>query len=306
MHRPPPRRAPGSAALLPLLLAGAGALLLHPPGLLAQPGASGIQGPALLTGEGPPSVRALALAGAFPLQDRDADLLFGNPAGVERARGVSLALFQEGTQLRVSAMAAGTAWFGGGAALGLRQMEWGTAGNRDRAAVATAGYGRVVRGVRVGAALSGAELRGGGGQGNAGWIDLGALVDVGPVSVGVSGGGVGTEVDLEGWDDDLPLWGRVGLGSRAAPVGPLDLAGYGHLTVREGRRPETGAGVEVGWWPRVGRTLVARAGVGSSPRPQASRLTAGAAFLGDALTLEYAWRRIEGGDDLHAVALRFR
>jgi hypothetical protein len=104
----------------------------------------------------------------------------------------------------------------------------------------------------------------------------------------------------------VPRWVMAGAATRAAPVGPLDISGAFAATLVDGDRLEAGGGLEFGWWPVQGRTLVGRVGLGGSRIRGASQPSLGAAFLGDSFTVEYAWREVSGGRGLHGVTLRFR
>ncbi|CAN5750701.1 hypothetical protein BH23GEM11_BH23GEM11_19830 [soil metagenome] len=130
--------------------------------------------------------------------------------------------------------------------------------------------------------------------------------DLGRFAVGLSGGSLGPAPNLGSDFQTLPKWATLGVASQAAPVGPLDVTGALALTWREGGELEAGGGLEFGWWPVAGRTFVGRVGIGGPSVVGASPLTLGAAFLGDAFTLEYAWGRIDGARGIHGVSLRFR
>ncbi len=254
----------------------------------------------------PPSVRALSMGGAFPLADRDPDLLFGNPALLERARGFGISLHLLDTDVRMGAMSAATGWFGGGAGVGLRFLERGDGDELVNETELSAGYARTVKGVRVGATLAAVQIRSTSFSDAGASISMGAASDLGPVTVALSGGGMGPTLDLPDGVTEPRPWGRVGIGTRAAPVGPLDVGGAAAITVREGGEVEGGGGVEVGWWPVQGRTFVGRIGWGGAEVAGTSQLSLGAAFLGDNFTLEYGWRPRTDARGVHAVGVRFR
>jgi len=334
---PAPSKHPRRRVPPRLLLAGVGlgGLLLSPPtsGLQAQGLPQGSGGNGLVVTQLPVSTRSLALAGALHLADRDPDLVFSNPALAERTRGLATSAHRYEGEARLISVAGGVPWLGGGVAMGIRSASYpvppaeGTLpadrpGDRMRyvaqegegplrleEVAVTVGYGRLWKGVRFGAALSGLEVRRDGQSDLTGFMDLGAAVDAGPVTVGVSGGGLGPSLDLPPGFRRIPKWVRAGAGTRAAPVGPLDLSGAFAASLLEGGRVEAGGGVEVGWWPVQGRTLVGRAGIGGPRIQGASAFSLGGAFLGDSLTLEYAWRGVEGARGargIHGVSLRFR
>jgi len=241
-------------------------------------------------------------------------------------------------------MAAATAWWGGGAGLGVRVVDGvgaagggeGTpvqaggagegrhgGGGRTTLGAVTAGFGRMVKGVRVGASVTGVEARRGGDRDATAVLDLGAAAELGPVTVGMSGGGLGPSLELPTWGGEGEVggsatahaatderlhspWARAGFGTSAAPLGPLDVAAAGGVTVREGYRPRAAIGVEVGWWPVVGRTFVGRVGLESGRPADTSPWSVGAGFLGDSFTLEYGVRPRADGGRVHGVALRLR
>jgi hypothetical protein len=64
-----------------------------------------------------------------------------------------------------------------------------------------------------------------------------------------------------------------------------------------------GGGLEVGYWPVRGRTFVARAGVRRVPEGEGSPFSAGLAFWGDDLVVEWAWRPF--GDPVDEATHRF-
>jgi hypothetical protein len=279
------------------------------------------------------STRAFALGGAEVPADRDPTLLFVAPALVERARGSSLSLHRYRSGSRVISLATATSWLGGGAAIGFRSVTYpapgggasppALPGERMRTSrfpsepgdatplpvsesALTVGYGRLYRGFRVGGAVSALEVRT---RLDSDWtpfLDLGVARDISRITVALSGGGIGPDLDLSPGFRRVPIWLRMGAGTQAAPVGPLDLTGAFSLTLVEGGEVEAGGGLEVGWWPVQGRTFVGRIGLGGTDIPGARAFTLGAAFLGDSLALEYAWRGVRDEVGSHGVSVRFR
>ncbi|HUH12660.1 MAG TPA: hypothetical protein VMK65_06100, partial [Longimicrobiales bacterium] len=147
------------------------------------------------------------------------------------------------------------------------------------------------------------ERRTGGGAG-----DLGAGFDLavahrvaGPLWLGVAGQALGAGA-LSGEAAPLRTGLRVSAATRSVPLGPLDVAGAATAGLREGGEVEGGAGLEVAWWPLVGRTFFVRAG---ARVPEGGDLspTLGAAFRGDAIGVEYAWDEATGA---HRVGLGWR
>lgn len=298
--------------------------------VLAQSAGDASGGGGVVIGRLPASTRTLALGGAPALGNPDPDGLFRNPALAQGARGMGFHLHDYTGTSKLVAMAGGAAWLGGGVGLGLRSAEYriptvgtglpearpgdrmasslrnGEPGTAVSETALTAAYGRTLKGFRVGAAASWLRVRAGSESDVTGFVDLGVARAVGPVTVGLSGGGLAPSLDLAPGLRRVPKWLTAGAGSRTRQVGPLDLAGALSLTVVEGGKLEAGGGLEVAWWPIQGRTFVGRVGLGGSEIRDASLPTLGAAFLGDSFTLEYAWRDVGGSRGLHAVGLRFR
>jgi hypothetical protein len=342
MPRRAAARAGAALVTLGLLLAG-----LHVPALAAQESGAesvGTRESSVVLTRLPLSVRSLSFGGALPLLNPDPDLFLRNPASAERGRGMGVSVQAWEANARLLVMSAGTAWFGGGVALGVRHATYlvpdespgagrptlpAAAGDRMRFVPApgdpaasvsetavTVGYGRMFRGFRVGVAASALEVRRGVDAGGTGFVDLGVARDVGRFAVGLSGGSLGPAPEVGSDFGALPAWTTLAVGTQAAPVGPLDITGAVALTWREGGDLEAGGGLEFGWWPVVGRTFVGRVGVGGPAVDGASTLTLGAAFLGDAFTVEYAWRGLDwavgvdggtrGARGIHGVSLRFR
>jgi hypothetical protein len=66
-------------------------------------------------------------------------------------------------------------------------------------------------------------------------------------------------------------------------------------------------GLEVGYWPVNGRTFVGRVGYRyRSDDFTACPLTFGAAFLGDNISLEYAYQGFDDGDPSHRFSVGWR
>lgn len=278
----------------------------------------------------PSSTRSLSLAGALPLSSADPDLFLANPAMAQRGRGMGASVHRYSPDATYVSLAAGAAWWNGGVGLAVRHAEYpGPADGlialprrpgdrmRQRApgpdgppraseTAVSVGYGRLLKGFRVGATVSALQLRVGNRSDRTALLDLGVTRDVSRFTLGVSGGGLGPKLDVAPEYDRMPRWLTAAAGSQAAPVGPLDIAAVASLTAREGGQVDPAVGVEVGWWPIQGRTLVGRLGLGGPEMTDASRISLGAGFLGDSFTLEYGWRRVSGGSDVHGASLRFR
>lgn len=284
--------------------------------LVAAPAQVGGQAPEvgqpLLVLERPGSVRALSLGGTPAWADRDPDLFLFNPGFLFRARGASLSRVRFAPGSTASSMTAVTPWWGGGVGLGLRTGEAGPVPERTAESALTAGYGRTFAGIGVGASLTGVSLDRAGASDHGLLLDLGLAVAPGPVGLGLAVGGLGRAPEPPGGTRAAGLaptglpWLRFGVGTGALGVGPLDLAGNWGITARDGLRAESGGGLEVSWWPVMGRTFTARIGHRSGASDGDAGWSYGAGFLGDAFTLEYVARERADGGWTHGAALRFR
>jgi hypothetical protein len=305
-------------------------LALTAGGLRAQGAGEAVERSGLVVTQLPASTRSLSLAGALPLASADPDLFLANAALAERGRGMGVSWHRYSPDATFLSFAGGTAWWRGGVGLAVRHAEYpGPAegiialprrpGDRMRRramgpngpppaseTAVSVGYGRVLKGFRVGAAVSALQLRVGNRSDRTALLDLGLARDVSRFTLGLSGGGLGPTVDLTPGFERMPWWVTAAAGSRAAPLGPADISAVASLTARTGGQLDPAVGVEVGWWPIQGRTFVGRLGVGGPEMTDAARVSLGAGFLGDSFTLEYGWRAVSGGSDLHGVSLRFR
>ena len=287
----------------------------------------------------PSGTRALALGGAFHGGLRESDAIFASPGHLTNPSGMEAAFQGFGSGGSLVQMSAGTDWWSGGVALGVRALGYGPALRRadpgssgSRGAVGldwltddvselhlTAGYGRVVRGFRMGAAGSVLQFRTSGRGETTGAASLGLARSVGPITLSAAalnlGGGLATppaagDVDLDDLTPTaLSLRREVALGaaSQSLPVGPLDLTGAARIGLGEERSLAWGGGLELSYWPVQGRTFSVRIG-GRSPHEGSSegRWTLGGGFRGDRLGLDYALMPFEGASASHRIGLSFR
>ncbi|MDB4947512.1 MAG: hypothetical protein JWM27_161, partial [Gemmatimonadetes bacterium] len=174
---------------------------------------------------------------------------------------------------------------------------------------ATVAYARKVRGrFRVGAGAKLVQERLGGAQ-DAGWaVDLGAAARVGPATVGLAARDLGPALEIGGARARLPARVTLGATLRRQEVGPLDVTAAAEATRLAGGRLVPAAGVEVGYWPVVGRTVAARAGVRRGVEGEGARVTLGGGMRWDRLSIDYAWQGLDGAGSgaAHRVGLTWR
>lgn len=273
------------------------------------------------------STRGLGLGGAFHPGGRDSDAVFVMPGLLNNPTGMSGAFQAWGRGGSLAQLSAGTDWWSGGVAMGVRALSYGTTtpgfgglpvdegdlrgrGKPDGAAElhVTAGYGRVLRGFRIGATGSFVQLQTGGDRDFSGAVSLGVARSAGVMVISASALNLGPDLSQGGTTLDLSRRFVISTGpSRALPVGPIDLNGTGYLSVLEDNSVAAGGGIEVSWWPIQGRTFTARAGLRDVPEDASMRVfTLGAGFQGDRLGLDYAVVPFESGVASHRIGLHFR
>lgn len=254
------------------------------------------------------STRAMALGGAYVMGAAGADAVFQHPSLLGDASGMTLDVQRWGSASGSTSAAAVTSWFGGslGIAVGVQSMqhmfEGGSAGPghaldplfssggepvSERAALLGVSRAFATGDVDWGVALRFSEERVGNTRDSDLEVLLGASREVGPLTVGVTFPDVGRSLaDVD-----------VGVGAYGWELGPLDVGVSGRLT---GFDDEVvgGGGVEVGYWPVRGRTFVGRVGLQSVPAgSDASPLTLGFAYWGDALVLAWAFQPYDGAPE---------
>jgi hypothetical protein len=278
------------------------------------------RGPVLL--EVPVSVRAAALGHAFPLGSVDASAIFHNAANAESLRGMAAAAHDHGGRSTLYAVAAGLEWWGGAVAVGLQTASYlpepgtdgdgagqlfGSGSTPVAEAVASAALSRRIRGIQFAATGKWLEQRAGDERNSSVAADLATAVRAGPFLVGLAVQNLGPAMNVG--ESDVPLPDRVTLGIASPvplPVGPFDLLAA--AAVGRDTRGDffSGGGMELSWWPVVGRTLSLRVGsVAFGGEPNAGRLTLGAGFTGDRIALDYSHQAHEEGD-VHRFGLRWR
>ncbi len=287
------------------------------------------RGPMVL--ELPASTRAAALGNTFALGFRDSDALFYQPALLDRAQGMagSLQRFDEnGTLVTFSGA---TDWFGGGVALGVQHLSYespltapftgpdllGLSADegdlRDEGftaaseTVLSVGYGRTLKGIRMGVVGKLLEQRLGHRKAGTMAADLGVAASPGVVTLGLAVQNLGPDLSFKGEEIPLPTRFTLGASSQAAPVGPLDISASTGVSYRLDGDVVPSVGLEVAYWPVSGRTFVGRIGYRErSDDFSADPISFGMAFLGDAIILEYTYQGFDAGNPSHRFGLGWR
>ena len=286
-------------------------------------------GPILL--DLPASTRALSLGNAFALGFDDSDVIFYHPGDLSRAQGFSGGMQWFGSSSILATLSAAADWLSGGVGLGIQHLSYGAKASQPPAGsdlkalpadvgslrdegdvgvselIVSAGYGRTLKGIRVGAVGKLISQRFGQLDGTAGAVDLGASVSPGPLTVGLSIQNLGRDLEMGGEKIPLPRSFSLGATTERAWVGPLDLAASGAVEYWEGGEVVPSLGLEVAYWPVTGRTFSGRVGVRKHPEEQStSAFTFGAGFQGDDLVLDYAYQGFDEGHPSHRLTIGWR
>jgi hypothetical protein len=177
--------------------------------------------------------------------------------------------------------------------------------------LAAIGYGRTVKGVRLGVAGKVVEERRGIKQEGAeraagGAIDLGAAFPLSVATVSLAVQNLGPEFDLEGARAPLPRRVVLSAAHPSLPVGPFDLIAVAGMAVERGGFVAPAAGAELSYWPVQGKTFVGRLGLRRTPEGGGSPLTLGGGFIGDRFALDYAYERFGAAGGAHRMGVRWR
>ena len=280
--------------------------------------------PALLVLEVPGSTEATAYGGAPWLFTDGPDLLFHTPALLEGTAGVSASLQRYGSEGLWLGLSGAGSGLGGGFAAGLRVMRYETPldgspeAGRESAAfaegardvselVGSVGYARTILGVRAGASLSLSEVSLDEADDRAVSVDLGVARGFGPVLIGLTARHLGPDLEARaGEGPELPTRVAAGASWESFEVGPLDLLLTSQVERRRDGELIPAGGFELSYWPIQGYTFRFRAGARRTLEEERSPLTLGAAFTGDHITVEYAFRSFGDAGETHRFGIRWR
>lgn len=268
----------------------------------------------------PVGARSLAMANVA-IVGRDDDVIFFNPAQLVIARGTSVSVADVLSSRFTGGSMATVLRFGtGGIGVGVNQLDFGAgamtvrdrsdlaAGSTGSSSHAMVGLAQVVKGVRVGAALSYLAERLDAADRStrrAVGLDIGASRDWRRISVGATLQHIGPDAFQRGGDHpDLPFAAAIGLGYSRA-LGPLDLLAMGQVRYREDGFVAPSAGGELGFSWLDGYLVAVRAG---ARRPDVAEgiLTGGVGFTADRVSLDWAVEPIDGRPAIHHIGIRIR
>jgi len=271
----------------------------------------------------PGSTRALALGNAYTALGADPDAIFYNPAQLVPARGVGISVQRFARASTALTLSSATVLAPGTVAVGVQLLDQAAVnsyfdlavgGERNMyvrgdwlatGAVASLAYARpAFFDTRVG--VTGKVIH----QEYAGERDVTGAFDVG-VSRGSSfqlaivGRNLGPGVRLDDVTIALPRELAIGAAMPRREVGPLDLAATASIAMITGGYFVGGGGTELSYMPLDGFTFAARLGYRAVEGAE-SHFTVGGGFVGERVSLDYAWQAPDGTGASHRVGVRWR
>ena len=295
-------------------------LLLAVPGLTAQAREGG---PLIL--QLPTSAAAVSLGTAFPLSRGFSEVIFYNPSLLSRVDGFAAGIERFGSESTHLNMSAATSWAGGAIGIGVQSLSYRTSastiadipkgvsdllaerGDTDVAEMVVSGaYARSFFGVRWGITGKLIEQRFDGSKRGTLAADVGASKNLGRVTVAIAAQNLGEALELDGEELDLAEQFTLAAAFHGWQVGELDLGATAAFSRLADGEYVPAAGLELAWWPVRGRTFMARMGIRRVVDSPADEFTFGGSFIGDAITLEYAYQGYDGFDASHRFGVSWR
>jgi hypothetical protein len=306
-------------------------LLLCLPLAARAQGTSDDTGPIVLRLAG--STRAIALGGAYPGLSPDPDAVFYNPALLLNATGLSAASALWGSAGRLYTFS-GTN--GAGFAVGVHVLDYEVSRRGPRGDIgspfglseddgissgelnATLAYARMFLGkVRLGVAAKWSRHLGEEQSAGVFAFDVGSFVNpFNWLNVALAVQNVGSRLEFDGAQYELPTRVALNAATRSRPLGPLDFSLAGRVSGGPDDDVSAGLGVEIGYWPFSGLNFYARGGVkagtGSYQHPdlddviEESPFSLGGGLSYGRISLDYALEPYAHASDAHRVGLRVR
>ena len=284
-------------------------------------------------GEGPlvlrvPSSARLAAMANAGIASSDGDAFLYNPGMLSVARGMAVSVQRYGSNGTAGAI--GNVTTSGSLTLGVgaQFVDWRAPANTsyanavryaparlsDSGAVAasssafTLGIGRTIKGYRIGANVKYVEDRFGAAHDGAVAFDVGAMLSVGAGTLAFTAQNLGAGLRLGGSDGPLPR--RVGIGYGTGLLSMFehwDLGAQMQLTLENNWFVRPAGGVEFGYVPIEGVSLVMRAGLRLPRERDESLVTGGLGIVFDRISVDYAAEPFRDGRPVsHRVGVRLR
>jgi len=275
----------------------------------------------------PSSARLAAMANAG-IASSDGDAFLYNPGMLSAARGMAVSVQRYGSNGTAGALGSVTTSGSLTLGVGAQFVDWRAPANTsyanavryasahlsDSGAVAasssafTLGIGRTVKGYRLGANVKYAEDRFGAAHDGTVAFDVGAMLSVGPGTLAFTAQNLGAGLRIGGSNGPLPR--RVGIGYGTGLLSMFehwDLGAQMQLTVENNWFVRPAGGVEVGYVPIEGVSLVMRAGLRLPRERDESLVTGGLGIVFDRLSVDYAAEPFRDGRPVsHRVGVRLR
>jgi len=274
----------------------------------------------------PTSARVLALGNAGAAIT-DADAVFLSPAMLITARGASASVQRYGSAATHGSVSSISTIGGTTIGLGAQVLDWrapslpygevlrnGTTtlsdgGTREAGSqLVTLGVARVIKGQRVGVAVKYAEERIDAESDAVVAVDLGYARAFGPGAMSFTVQNLGVRAQLGDTKVPLPQRYVLGFGGGMMPMGEyLDLGAQVQLSVDGDGFVRPAGGIELGYVPIEGVSIVWRQGLRLPREPDESLVTAGVGLTVDRLSVDYSVEPMRGGRPVsHRVGLRLR
>ncbi len=270
----------------------------------------------------PAGISAAAIGGAHPLARATGNAVFYHPGLLAGASGFGGSVAHYGSGATFLTASAAGSWWNGGISVGLQVLTYrpdpaGAAYESDllyRGATSasqtalTVGYAReVVDALSIGLSAKMIDVAGDGTRDRVMAVDVGAGLDLGDVVLAASAIGVGPDAEPGGVRVSADPRLSLGVGTDRIPVRGLDLSGAAALIRDTDGSWTPGGGVEVSWWPVVGRRFIGRLGYRRVREGDIARgVTLGGGFEGDDVVIEYALQTFDGDHAVHRFGLRWR
>jgi hypothetical protein len=285
---------------------------------------SGYEGPLVL--RLPASARMLGMANAG-VSSSDGDALFYSPGMLTQARGAAMSIQRYGANATAGSFASvqtlgslsvgigaqflrfstnPTDWVGEAEQGAARLSDGGSEGASSTAF--TLGLGRVVKGIRMGAAVKYAEERLGSVTDGVVAFDLGMSKALGPATLAVAVQNMGAGPDMYFVNGPLPTRLTVGFGGGLFPIWEKwDIGMQSQVSVERDGFVRPAGGVELGYVPVEGVAFVVRSGLRLPREPDEPLATAGLGITADRYSVDWAIEPMRGGRPVvHRLGLRIR
>lgn len=275
----------------------------------------------------PASARLAAMANAG-IASSDGDAFLYNPGMLSAARGMAASAQRYGSSGTAGALGSVTTSGSLTLGVGVQFVDWRAPANMpyanavryaparlsDSGIVAasssafTLGVGRTIKGYRLGANIKYAEDRFGAAHDGAVAVDVGAMLSVGPGTLAFTAQNLGAGLRIGGSNGSLPR--RVGIGYGTGLLSMFehwDLGAQMQLTLENNWFVRPAGGVEFGYVPIEGVSLVMRGGLRLPRERDESLVTGGLGIVFDRISIDYAAEPFRGGRPVsHRVGVRLR